>query len=323
MYKMLKVFHVGITAPTYSSESITKSFKDVFGDVLFFDWQFHRYNYGTEGMQDLLMIEAEKYKPDIIFLHFNHNSEALSIDNYKKLSELGFVVIYTEDVRDDNKWFETLLPIVGLCTFTNRSDVYHFISSSRFSNVAFLPVSYNDIWYKRQAPTLKNYGDIVFLGNNYVNTNLNFPKSLERQEMCEALKAEFGDRFQAYGNGQENPMLNPQEAVACYNNALIAIAQNNFDRIGYQSDRALNSMGCGCATIMQHYTGIDGDFPNMVGGKWKTIPELIELCHTYLETFWMRTQLAEYQYETVIKNHTWMNRAEKLKSIIKTINTAL
>ena len=71
---MSKVFHMGITAPSYSSEAITKSFKDVFGEVHFFDWQYHRFNYGVEGMKSNLLLEVKTYKPDIIFLHLNHHS---------------------------------------------------------------------------------------------------------------------------------------------------------------------------------------------------------------------------------------------------------
>lgn len=317
---MKKVLHVGITAPTYSSDAIEKSFKDVFGDVMYYDWQAARFNLGTELMRTDLLKTAHAYSPDIIFLHFNHNSEALSIDNYEELSKIGFTVSYTEDVRHDISWFEKITPILGLSVFTNVADVEK-LKLLNINNTLFMPVSYNDLWYKKQPKTEKKYGEIVFLGNNYVNTNLDFPKSSERQLMCDALHREFGRRFQSYGNGQKNKMLNPQEAVECYNNATIAITQNNFTRRGYQSDRGLNSMGCGCATVMQYYDGIENDFPNLIGGNWKSIEELIFLCNLYTESNgkWIRNQLAHYQYETVTTQHTWIKRAQELQKTIKNI----
>lgn len=313
---MKKVFHVGITAPSYSSEAMTKAFKDVFGDVLYFDWQYHRYNFGTETMQQLLLKEAAAYAPDIIFLHLNHNSEAISLDNYKKLAEIAFLVTYTEDVRDDISWFQKILHFASLGVFTNQDDVELLCKDQFVRKAIYLPVSYNDLWYKKQPSTNKYYGDIVFLGKNYIGTNLNFPNADERQAMCAVLKKEFGAKFQAYGNGQENDSLNPQQAIECYNNAMLAITHNNFNRKGYQSDRGLNSMGCGCATLMSHYEGVENDFPNMLGGTWKTFDSLIAMCHLYLENTFVRNQLKNYQYETVTTQHTWNKRAEKLKQII-------
>lgn len=309
---MTKIFHVGITAPTYSSDAMTKAFKEVFGDVLYFDWQFHRYNYGTVMMQTILLKEASEYKPDIIFLHLNHNNEAISLENYEKLSKIATVIAYTEDVRDDISWVKQINHFVKFTIFTNKED-----KDNLKAPAVYLPVSYNDLWYKKQPRTKTYYGDIVFLGNNYVGTNLNFPNAEERQQMCAVLKKEFGGKFQAYGGGQDNSALNPQQAIECYNNATIAICHNNFTRRGYQSDRGLNSMGCGCATIMHHYDGIEEHFPNMIGGSWKSLDSLIALCHTYLENSFITNQLKTYQHGTVLGNHTWLSRAKTLKHILE------
>ena len=310
---MKKVLHVGITAPTYSSEAISKSFIDVFGECIYFDWQAHRFNYGMEQMRTNLLKTAHDVKPDIIFLHFNHNNEALTVDNYKELSAIGFVISYTEDVREDISWFETITPLIGFSIFTNIDDVEK-LKLKGINNAHYLPVSYNDLWYKKQPKTLKYYGDIVFLGNNYTGTNLDFPQAEQRQQMVLALKKEFGDKFQAYGNGQENKMLNPQEAVECYNNAKIAIGHNNFTRKGYQSDRCLNSIGCGCTTITQY---IENEFLFSGTGNWKTIEHLISLCHGLIDVPEANNKLSEYQHEEVTENHTWYNRSLSIKNLIE------
>jgi len=310
---MKKVLHVGITAPSYSSEAITQSFKEVFGDVLYFDWQSHRFNYGIDGMRINLCKQVISYKPDIIFLHFNHNNEALDIPTHQFLQNSGAKVItYTEDVREDISWFETISPLVELMIFTNIDDVEK-LKEKRFDNAAYLPVSYNNIWYKKQPKTLKYYGDIVFLGNNYVGTNVDFPQAQQRQEMITALKKEFGNRFQAYGRGQENPPLNPQEAVECYNNAKIAIGHNNFTRKGYHSDRVMNSMGCGCLTETQF---CESDFCLWGTGNWKTTDDLIHKCKLLLNNPELIPELAEAQYKEVAQNHTWYNRAKSIEQII-------
>lgn len=308
----MKVLHAGITAPTYSSEAITKSFVDVFGECIYFDWQSHRFNYGVEIMRRNLLLEAKTYKPDIIFLHLNHNNEVLDIDTVKELSEIGFTIWYTEDVREDISWFETITPVIGLSIFTNIDDVEK-LKSKGINNAHYLPVSYNNLWYKKQPKTLKYYGDIVFLGNNYIGTNLDFPQAEQRQQMVLALKKEFGDKFQAYGNGQENKMLNPQEVVECYNNAKIAIGHNNFTRKGYQSDRCMNSMGCGCLTLIHNDGSNTFNFGKLL---WIDIPFIIEMCNTYLTVNASREFMAELQYKEVTQNHTWYNRSQELLKLI-------
>lgn len=322
---MSTVLHVGITAPTYSSEAITKSFVDVFGECVYFDWQAHRFNYGIEKMRENIFKASYEANPDIIFLHLNHNNEVLSIDNVKELSKIGFTIWYTEDVRDDISWFEKITPLIGVAIFTNINDV-ETLKSKGINNAQYLPVSYNNVWYKKTYNSGKYYGDIVFLGNNYVNTNMDFPQAKQRQEMIAVLKKEFGDKFQAYGGGQENSMLNPQEAVECYNNAKIAIGHNNFNRKGYQSDRCLNSIGCGCFTLMQKYDGIENDFPFYLPDaeypvsktqtgfhSWVYIHELISLCNRSDEDI---KNISEYQYKEVTEKHTWYNRAKSIEKII-------
>ena len=176
----MKVFHAGITSPFYSSEAITQSFKEVFGDVYYFNWQEHRYLLGVEGMRNELRVQALVYEPDVIFLHFNHTSEVLRYEDYEKLKEIATVVTYTEDVREDISHFEKIAPVVDWMIFTNIDDV-ETLAAKGINNASYLPVSYNNIWYKPQPKTEKYYGDIVFIGNNYTNTNLNLPNSKQRQ----------------------------------------------------------------------------------------------------------------------------------------------
>jgi spore maturation protein CgeB len=309
----MKVFHAGITSAVYSSEAITQSFKDVVGDVCYFNWQENRFLYGVEGMRKELINKVVEYKPDVIFLHFNHTSEVLTLEYYEALKKLSKVITYTEDVRKDISHFENISAVVDHMIFTNIDDV-ETLASKGINNAVYLPVSYNHIWYKPQPKTDKYYGDIVFVGNNYVPTNMRdeFPNAVQRQEMIAALKKEFGDKFQAYGLGQENAMLNPQQVVECYNNAKIAITHNNFTRKGYQSDRGLNAMGCKCATVLHNYSGIVPHF----GLGWDTFESLIHICKRFLSEDETREMVAHSQNRITTTEHSWWNRAGSIKKLI-------
>lgn len=143
------VLHVGITAPTYSSVAITNSFIDVFGECVYFDWQAHRFNYGVDKMRDNLLKTAKEVKPDIIFLHLNHNNEVLDIDTIKELSQIGFAIWYTEDVREDISWFETITPLIGTAIFTNIDDVETLkskgINNAHYHNTALKLRTHNPL----------------------------------------------------------------------------------------------------------------------------------------------------------------------------------
>lgn len=315
---MKSVLFCKIEAPTYSSAGMVKGFKEAgFDEVFEFDWQRFRFSVGLEGMRSRLLGMAQMNKPDLIFLHLQINS-AIDIETAQALQAIAPVVNFTEDVREDTGWYEDVAPYIALTVFTNKEDVEK-LKAKGIDNVVYMPTSYNDIWYsKYAAKPEKKYGDIVFLGQNYVGTNLDFPLAQERQEMIQFLKGEYGDLFQAYGMGQENPMLNPMEAVHAYNGCKIAIGQNNFLRTGYSSDRLFNTMGCGAFMITSHFPDIETLFEKEKHLEWFTnFDELKNLIDYYLDDETEREIIAEEGHQFILENHRWKNRFEL---IVKTLN---
>lgn len=306
---MKSVLFCKIEAPTFSSVGMVKGFKEAgFEEVFEFDWQRFRFDVGLEGMRSRLLGMAVMNQPDLIFLHLQVNS-ALDIETAQALQTIAPVVNFTEDVREDTGWYEDVAPHISLTIFTNKEDVEK-LKQKGIDNVVYMPTSYNDVWYQKYpVKPEKKYGDIVFLGQNYVGTNLNFPLAEERQRMIQFLKAEYGDLFQAYGMGQENQMLNPMEAVNAYNNCKIAIGHNNFLRVGYSSDRLYNAMGCGAFFISSYFPDIETLFDKEKNLEWyQNLDELKNLIDYYLDDDTEREAIAKQGYRVVSENHTWKNR---------------
>jgi spore maturation protein CgeB len=270
---MKKALVISIEAPTYSSLGMIDGFRQHFEQVEAVNWQALRFNGGYDFMWLTIFQTCEVFKPDLIFMQFQHG-EAVPAEKVKQLSEYAPVVNYTEDVRDDVGWIEQMHPHLSLSVFTNKDDAEKMKSLG--FNSMYHHVSYNHVWYKPQPASSTNYGDIVFLGNNYKDNPLNFPMADERQKIISVMKQVFGNRFKAYGLGQENRMLNPQEAIECYNNCKIAISFNNFKRAGYQSDRFTNATGCGALTMYEY-----GDYPygNIAACAYQNIYHLADLCN--------------------------------------------
>lgn len=319
---MKKALLIKIEAPSYSSIGLETAFKEYFDDVVSIDWQHIKFHLGIDGLWNNIIQKCDLLKPDIIFCQFQ-KSDILSVEQFKILSKYGFVINYTEDVREDTSWYEEVAPHIGLTVFTNGDDATK-LSNKGIYNVAYMMVGYNDIWYRPVAKTKRDYGEIVFIGNNYENTNLEFPNATERQDMIKFMKSKFGNRFCAYGLGQEGGILSPAECVEAYNNCKIAVTQNNFTRHGYTSDRNLNSLGCGCITVQQYFSGIKGMFVGLpYFASWKKFEGLEKICTFYLKDFSemfegvgdnknYREEISAYTKQ----NHSWQNRIKVLMAMV-------
>lgn len=307
-------------AQAYSSIGMEAAFHQTYEQVHSIDWQ--RVNLESGGDKTLLWQrikrECEALKPELIFCQFQRS--VLTPEQFKELSEYGFVINYTEDVRVEGslemEWHESVAPYC-LSIFTNKDACRSFWGKGL--RAAYMMVSYNHFWYRPQPQTTKDYGDIVFVGNNSLGNNLNFPLSQERVDMCKFMKEKFGDKFQAYGMGQENQMINPPQVVEAYNNAKVVITHNHFKREGYCSDRGMNAMGCGAITIHQYFEGIEEMFTDMLYlSYWKNFEQLEEKCIRLLndevkQTVQVKKNIADY----IMKDHSWFNRIKFIKGFIK------
>lgn len=311
---MRSVLFVKIEAPTYSSIAMVNGFKENGFTVMELDWQHIRFSEGIIALREQILEVAERRGPDLIFLHLQ-NSDVLTVELATRLQELSFVVNFTEDVREDTTWYENIAPHIGLTIFTNRNDV-HKLRQMGIPNVEYLQTSYNDVWYKKLSRREDvDYGEIIFIGNNTVGTNLNFPLAQQRVDMVEFMKKHFGHRFRVYGIGWPGSrMLNPQECITAYNNCKIAITHNQFYRDGYQSDRGFNAMGCGACTIVNYYPNIENDFHYIE--SWDTFDILKKKCELALQYEDRRVKVFELTHHEVLSRHRWANRFAELKTII-------
>lgn len=323
---MKKVLFAAIFASSYSSIGMVDGFKDAGYIPIVIDWQAYRFRNGIIALRIHLIETAKLHNPDLIFLHIQ-NGEIIDEQTAIELAKYGFVVNFSEDVRTDISWYEKIGQHIGLTVFTNMDDV-DALNSKGIRSV-FMPTSYNHLWYKPQAKTDKYYGDIVFVGSNYLNTNLEFEEAQERVDMVRVLKEEFGNRFMYYGLnwGPEIKMLNPQEVVECYNNARIVVTQNNFKRKAYQSDRFYNAAGSGALVIPQNINGSEFDrfsWTNFDDLKRRISESLIRDNIDCGEGITQHADIYKYWLKEQIKfNHRWVNRfmflTEKIEKMYSSV----
>lgn len=316
------VLFAAIYAPTYNSDYMVRGFEEAGYRVCVINWQEVRFNEGTIGLAERLLMKANEEQPELIFLHIQ-NKDVLNKELLEQLNKISFTISYTFDCRSIEKteWMYELAPYVGLTLFSNYLDVQMCKELGIF-NVDVLHSSADFAHYRKGNIELTDVGEIVFIGNNYENSNMGFDKSKERREMVDFMKAEFGDKFRVYGQGWEgSKIVNQQEEVLIYNNAKIAITHNNYYRAGYQSDRAYRAMASGVFSILQYYPEINKDFNSQVISTWNSFEMLRDECIKYLKDDELRINKAEAGLLFVRNKCSWKERVLKLKSMIKKIKS--
>lgn len=316
---MQSILIAKIEAPgLYSSDGMVKALRDQFDQVYEFNYQNVMFNEGVEGMRRRLMGMCMMYSPDVCFLHIQI-PDPLNLDLIQFLSERTFVVLYTFDVKINVDWYKEYAPYVGLILFGDGETI-DYLRLGGITNVDYLPSSADFDLYKPLPEGVypeKDYGEIVFIGNNFVSNKLNFPMSEERVGMVEYMKKHFGERFKVYGLGWPgSTMLSPEQSVAAYQSCKIAVTHNNFYRKWYTSDRLWRAMGCGACTISQYYDGYYYDIPYPISQTWVNYGTLKKRCEELLENDSFRKQIAKRQYKYVVEAHSWSIQFSRLKQLI-------
>lgn len=315
---MKTVLHFRIDAPGFNSDAIARGFVDNSYKYHWLNWQQERFSNGLEHLQIHALQLAEEIKPDIIFCHIQ-NPEIFDIELWKALSKNGFVINYSFDVRKKEKsqWMYDVAKFIGYSFFGCDEDVAECLNRG-IANVEVLQSSCDMEVYKPiDLGKMKPAFDVVFCGNNYVGTNLDFPLAGERQRMIEFLEKNYQNNFGCYGLGQKGGMILPDAEARAYNFSKIAVCQNNFRRTRYTSDRLWRIMASGTMCLCKWFPGIENMFRKEVDlDWWNNFDELKNLIDFYLGDDGERNSIAKAGSDRVRKEHTWTARISEMEKIV-------
>lgn len=311
-----KVFFVGIKAPGVDPKSMIKGFEENDYEVIFYDWQHKRFDNDVDFIRNDIVEKASEIKPDLIFLQIQ-NSEALRVEDYKKLQEKAFTVQYTFDVREkcEMQWMYHVAEVIGFTFFGCMEDVWA-CNAIGIKNVGHSHSSCDMELYKPNVKAQKIF-DIVFCGNNYANTNLKFPLASERQAMIYFLKDKYGDqKFKSFGLGQDGGLIRPEVEATVYTHCKLAINQNNFILNEYTSDRLFRIMATGTLCLTRYFPNIEKFFTKGKHLDWfHTFEELTDLIDFYLFNPDWAAKVASAGTELVRTEHSWAKRIGGMKKI--------
>lgn len=314
---LIAMYHGGV----YNSDSIVRAFEQNGYRTVVIDWQKIKLNEGFIGVWDRILGKAAIEKPSIIWMHMQTEA-AFDIDSLAELKNYAPVVNYTMDVRNIGAgWFKKAGQYVALSCMACQEDVDELKEAGH--NAILLNSSCDMDFYKPNPKPYVTHGvytpDIVFIGKNYENVNLNFPLATQRQEMVAFLKETYGDKFCSYGGGQqENRFIFQHEELNLYQSAKIVIGHNNFLRKGYSSDRMWRIMASGAFCLTSWFPGIAQLFSSGFHlDWWKNFGELKLLIDMYLDDEKNRKAIAKMGTQVVRENHGWANRIAVIKETLR------
>lgn len=325
---MKSVLHAALIGPGYSNKGLMDGFMATGFDTYHcFDFQLESFRIGRDLMRRSLVHEAQKIKPDLIFCQIQ-TSEILDSETWGALSKIAFVVNYTFDVRINaqTQWMYELVPHIGLTCFSNLEDVEE-CNRRGYDNVMLLQSSADPDVYKPSV--VKDRNGVVFIGNNFQNTNHEFPLSKERAEMVEFLRKEFPDQFKVYGNNWGNSHITSHkdginEEVEILQSAAIAVNHNNLNPTSYCSDRVWRTLFSGALCLTKYFKGIEKLFTRYEDlDWWENFDELKDQINYYLQHREKAYQIGIRGMQQALLKHTWSSRVKEMMEFIGRLNVAI
>jgi len=306
--KLLRIAMNGEESPHYT---LTKAFSDNFSEVKTIWWEERP----REFLNNEIINEVTNNKYDAVFLQIQHpniinESAAIAIHE----NSIGFN--WTGDVRTNIDWYINLGKYF-VTLFTNMTDVEKMRSLGLRAD--YLQIGYDHNYYYPEERICHN--NIVFCGNYYAKAD--FPLTGLRREFVQALRKEFGNRFNLYG-GNWKPDISPeceyvnnQDEAEIYRTCAIAINCSHFDYSRYSSDRLFREMASGAFVLSHAYKDYNIDFENKKHlVVWNDIPELIEKCYYYLDNESERNIIAKQGCDFVQSNANWDYRIKQFVELI-------
>jgi spore maturation protein CgeB len=289
------------------------------GKCLEFDWIHEQGMVGVHEMKKKIVQTAKEYNADFTFIQ-TQNPEIVDADMMAQMP--GFKMNWTGDVRFPiPRWyFEVGSSENTVTCFSNTDDMYALREEGRCAE--FLQIGVDEELFKNHGGKLDGIPDIVFMGNHYEDK---FPMTRFRFDMVNVLLARYQNQFGLYGVGWDNMpahSLVGQEALESshYRSCKIAINCSHFDYGKYSSDRIFRIMASGAFCLAFKHGEIEEDFE--IGKHldvWSTYDELLEKIDYYLKNHKERTKIAREGCREVLKNHTWLARANDIKELTKDV----
>jgi len=275
----------------------------------------HKYLWsGDKELNAKIIAISASWKPDLIYMQVQCEGVLRNGALANAKANGAYIVNWCGDARNPlPEWYIETGKVIDMTCFTNQRDVDTMIAMGL--NASFLQEGYDTEIFSPFGEKID--GDIVFVGSNYGDDR--FPLSKERRVMVETLKANFGNKFQVYGNrwgwGRQVDQL---EAAKIYRGAKIVINHSHFNLPRYTSNRMIFAMACGACVMTHNFQDVDKDWSDYNELIVCDMRPLLINCDTYLDQInnKERNRIAHNGYIKVKENYTFEHFVDNVIAMI-------
>lgn len=311
----MNILRIVLDGEEYPHYTLSKAFEKNFGadNVHTIWWQKYK---DLNELNNLIINTVETNNYDAVFMQLQMDG-VINEEAAKAINKYSLGFNWTGDVRTNIDWYIRMGKYF-ITLFTNTTDIskMHLLGLK----ADYLQIGYDDKYYFPKESICHN--NIVFCANYYPESD--YPLTSLRKDVVYALKREFGDKFNLYGNNwnkcginAELPFVGNYDEAEIYRTAAIAINCSHFNYGRYSSDRLLREMASGAFVLTHNYKDLTADFKDgehLV--SWDNIPDLIKKCHYYLENEAERKRIALAGNEYVQRHCNWMERLKDFRELI-------
>lgn len=294
---------------------IERAFQDMGHETRVVDWR-HGFKEKRRGDVEPMCIKAaQEFKPDLCFAQFQTHG-VISPKFPQVLTDLGcFSIQWSGDVRHPlPDHYIDLAPYFDVTSFSNGTDV-ELIRAKGYRS-EFLQIGYDATVFNTEGAGERS--GVVFLGNNY--GDYKFAESASRRTMVQAMAEAFPDDFKVYGTAWEGVVppknlggyLHEPDSPDVLRRALVAVGYDHFHRPGFASDRLLRATACGCATVNQHYEGIEVEHPYV--GAAHSIEDMVRMVRYALANPEASKVVGRQASEWTNEHHQWTQRVKQIEA---------
>ena len=290
----MKLYHYGLCATLNTNNGLQRAFKK------YYDYRESHTSVPSRNV----ITDIKSFKPDVLFTQIQ-TPNVITVDFINQIKPYcGRIINFTGDVREPTpQWYFDIGRVINKTLFVSNVDVLNARNNgvnSDWIQIGFDDEIFND--KKEPCPT----SEIVFMANNYNH----FPLSSYRVEIANALRNEFGSRFQLYGSGWKIPSLDSngslEHQASILRGCKIAINCSNMNHSLYTSDRMLKIMGSGAFCLSHEFQDCQELYNNTENIViFNSISQLISQCHLYLNDTAKREEIAKNGYYLTHSLYTW------------------
>jgi len=299
-----------------NSEGLANAFAAA-GPTRAFDFRREARRLGPAGMNERLVAEATRFKPDLILLVMAESVTVEALTRVRGATNARIVYFYPDLRERPPEFVGALGSVADLVCFPWEDPAFTSDWLGRDFTAAFWRPGVDSKVFK-PVPSLRRF-DLLFLGNNAAPP---IPGAQERRDFIRAL-SKSGWSLTLFGEGWEH-LAGPCVTVAPFVNGVAFSRACSQARvcIGFGSDRVrrytswarpFRTMASGAFFLTRRFPGIDIDFEKGRHLDWfRTTEEAIGLIEQHLRNEEGARNIANEGSALVRTRHTWDARRDEL-----------